>query len=164
MAICASNYTFFDFLFGLSNAFCITNIKHFLAFDMVKMQSCVVSFVTTIYATVCHFIIPKPSTNLFSSIIVLFVDSFPITKFCKPLFSHFFTLYRVIYPVARLAIHRFDFIRVSFTPPLSGFSLLLFLKFCFHNYIIALNYCNVNSYPCKPDIFEQTYEPVEAEQ
>lgn len=158
MAICAPNYTFGNFSFCLSNAFGVTNIKHFFAFNMVKMQSGVVSFISTVNTTIFQFIIPKPLANLFSSIISLLVDSLPIFWFHKPSFSHYFALYRVIFSVARYAIRYLHFVRISFTPSLSGFSLFLFLKFCFHNYIIQQWDYVVNTYPCKPDIFEQTYK------
>lgn len=160
MAICTSNNTFGNFSFCLSNTFGITNIKHFFAFNMVKMQSCMMSFITTIHTTLYPFIIPEPPTNLFGPIVSFLIDSFPITWIRQSSFSHFLAFYRVIFPMTRFTVCRLDFIGISLTPPLSSFSLFLFLKLCFHNYIIILDNCNVNLYPCKPDIKELTYEEV----
>lgn len=160
MTICAPNHTFNNFLLSLDNTFCITNIKRFLALNVIKMQSGVMSFIATINTTMFHFIIPQPLANLFSSIIALFVYSLPIAWLCKPPLSHFFVFCGVICSVAGLAICCLNFVRIPFTPPLNSFSMLLFLGFCFHNNIISLVSCGVKHYPCKPDIFEQTYEKV----
>lgn len=161
MAICTSDYTFRYFAFCLSNAFCITDIKRLLASNMVKVQSGVMGFIATINTALFHFIIPKPLANLFSSIISLLVNSFSVAWACKPSFSHFLALYRVIFSIARPAISYLNFVWISFTPSLSSFSLPLFLNFCFHNHNITSLVCCVNSYPCKPDIFAETYELVE---
>lgn len=161
MAICTPNYTFRDFTFCLGNTFCITNIKQFLAFNMVKVKGSMMGVVTTINTTLSHFIFPKPLTNHFGSIVSLFIDSFSISWPCKPSFPHFLALYGVIFPISRFAICFLNFFWISFAPPLRGFSLALFLKFCFHNHIIPRFNSIVNIYPCKPDIFEMTYDKVD---
>ena len=161
MAICAPDNALGYFKFSLSNAFCITNIDRLLSINMVEMQGRMMRFISTINTTVFHLIIPKPLADTFSSIIGLLINPFPIPRFRKPILSHFLVFYRVILSVPGFAIGCLNFIRIFFTPPFGSFSLSLFLKFCFHDYIIALHNYIVNIYPCKSDIFEATYEKIE---
>ncbi len=160
MTICASDNTLGYFKFSLNNALCITNINRLLSINMVEMQGRMMRFISAINTTVFHLIIPKPLTNTFSSIIGLLINSFPIPRFSKPILSHFLVFYRVILSVPGFAIGCLNFIRISFAPPFGSLPLSLFLMFRFHSHIIPLKNCIVNIYPCKPDIFEATYEKV----
>ncbi len=160
MTICTPSNTFRDFLFCLSNTFRITDVQHFLAFNMVEMQGCMMGFISTISTTMFDFITPKPLANCFCSIIGLFINSFLISWFCKSSFPHILSLCRIIKSVTRFAISLLNFTRISLAPPLACFSLPLFLKFRFHNLIIALTDSAVNGYPCKPDIKKATYDEV----
>ena len=160
MTISAPNYAFYYFLFRLFDAFRITNIKFLLASNVVKMQSDMMGIISAIYTAPIQFIVRKPLANLYSSAVGLFIYTLSVARLSQPLAPHVFTFDRVIFPVSWLAICNSDFFGVPVSPPLGCFSLSLFLKFCFHSCIITGFNENVNVYPCKPDIFEATYDKV----
>lgn len=123
MTISASNDAFFDLSFGLSNTFCITDIKKFLATYMVKMQSGWIRIIATVYTASPNLVGIKPSTNNSSSLVSNPIDMFTLFRVSEV----FFNVFSVIF---------FSLNRI----------------FEGHTCIIA--------YPCKPDIFEATYEPI----
>lgn len=64
----------------------------------------------------------------------------------------------IVGPVSGSAICRPDLLWITFPPSFRCLSLAPPFPIVIHNSIVAHN-----SYPCKPDIFDATYEPVEVD-
>lgn len=110
---------------------------------------------STIDAAMFDFIKIEPSANGSSSLVGLFVDALTVLGIAKAFFTPHLCFCRIIDALSRATITLYNFVGIPRAPSFSGLNPMLTLFLFSKNLWIVSCF-----YPCKPDIFAATYEPV----
>jgi hypothetical protein len=155
VAVGAPYHAFQDLSLRLRYAFSIAHVQTFIPSDVVEVKGRWMRIETTIYTSMLDFVAIDPSANRGGSLVSLFIDVLTVLGITKALLTPRFCFGWVIDALAGSNIVLFDLIGVARTPSLSGINPMFpFFLFGKHVRIVP------NTYPCKPDIFEKTYEAV----
>lgn len=154
MAVRATHFTLLNLGTSLRYAFSKTEIQSLDSLNVVKVQSPVVTE-ATINTTFISFVITEPFTQKCRPFVSLAINVFSIFRFRQSSLPPSLNFDGIVSAFTRSTVSLLNFVRISFPPSTSGFSSSPLLLFSVHNRIIS------HVYPCKPDIFEATYEVVE---
>jgi hypothetical protein len=162
MAVRTNHFALPDFTFGLSNAFGVAHVERLTGDDMVEFERDRVSLIPAIRAPSLQFVSVKPVSDAGRSLVGLLIDHLPVAWNCKPLLA----------PRLYLFWRKLAF----WTGSLSA---LVGTKPCRALGIKASSTLDAGeiprrrlgpwghaftvpsvAFPCKPDIFAATYEPV----
>jgi hypothetical protein len=164
VAIGAAYHAFCYLHFGLRNAFGVAYVQGFVRMDMIKMKRGGMSVVPAVNATGRDLKFVQPSADFGSPVICDAIDFFTIAGPFQPFQSPLPSLlrrWRKPYSSAILTFRRAKLGRVALG--------LKRLSACLANVIRGgdgfpwrhQRMLPEMFYPCKPDIFEASYEPVE---
>ena len=153
MAVRTAHLTFFNLLLRLCSALGKTDIQMFVSPYMIKVKSTRVAKSTINAADRC-FIFTEPCSKFCSSPPLIFTVVRPSLRLCAFIIDT--AIFRIVQAMSWPAIGLAHLIRVPFSPAAVRFSLSLSFFLNVHKEIVSHNF-----YPCKPDIFEATYELVE---
>ena len=154
MAVCAPNDAFGDLFLRLSNAFRKAHVKEFLVPNMVKVKGAWIAE-PAIGASSRSLVVAEPLPDRGGSGVGFLVNRFPVAVHSESGLAPRF-IFGWIVSIRALAFVRVGYLfGVANPPSLSSFPPrgLLGFGIFLHQTIL---------HPCKPDIFEATYEAVDA--
>ncbi len=152
MAVSATNNAFSYLAPRLRLALRETDVQAFRARDMIKVKSTRIAK-PAIGAALRCLVLAEPRTK-FSGPLAL-VLAVPGAAFSLGTSVVGPAIFRIVRAVSRSAIGLTHFVRVPFAPAAGSFSLAPLFFINVHQCVVARN-----CYPCKPDIFEATYERI----
>ena len=156
MAVGASHYAFRDFTLSLRDAFRVAHVQSLVSGDVVEVEGRRMGIETTINASSLNFVGINPSSDRRSPLVRLLIDALPIIRISKALLAPLLCFDWIVWAITRAAVGLSDLLQITRTPSLSSlYSMQAFFFFGEHRMIVSLGY------PCKPDIFEATYDPAE---
>ena len=151
MAVRTAYIALFNLLCRLCSALGKTDIQVFVSPYMVKVESTGV-IKSAINAADRCFIFTEPCSDFRSSLPLAFTVMGSTLRLCAFVIDT--AIFWIIGAVSWSAISLAHLVRVPFSPAATRFSLSPSFFLDVHRGIVSHN-----PYPCKPDIFEATYEP-----
>jgi len=155
MAISTANSTLLNLPFRLVNAFGTGNIDALRTIGVVEIKSARIVEFAISAANRC-FVFARPRTKFSGTFTRSLSIIWPTLRL--GLFVIGVTIRWIIRAISWTAISLSNFVGIAFSPSTSCFSLALPTSFFVHKNIVTCN-----EHPCKPDIFNATYEPAEEE-
>jgi hypothetical protein len=154
VAVRATDDALEDLALSLRDALCVTDVQSLIGLNVIEVEGSGMSAEATVNASVLQFVGVEPATDTGCTLIRFGIDARTVLRIGQASLSPCFCLHRVIRSLARLPVRFEDFVGITFAPSPGRFALTKSLLFSVHNWIVTV------FYPCKPDIFEATYEPV----
>lgn len=165
MAVRADYLAFRDFSFCLRNAFGIANVNLLAAANMVKLQSGRVRSIPAVHASAFQLVSIKPSANIVGALVGPKIYARSVAR-----------LFKAPLPPS------FDLLRAELSLRAAAFAALIRAKLRSALCLKAPRAVTADellsrrvfpwrhpskvpsvAYPCKPDIFEKTYDPVSSD-
>lgn len=155
VAVGTPHHAFGHLFFGLGDALGVAYVQGLTRDYVVKVQRGWVSIESAITAPGRHLALVQPAANRSRSFVGGSIDALPISRSGKSRYSPPPRLFRVVDSITMFTVGLLDLIRVALFPSTACFALANSFGISVH--IWSIPYAN----PCKPDIFEATYDEVQ---
>jgi len=167
VAVCASHDALGNLSLGLRDALGETHVSVFGAVDVIKLKGSVVPTVSAIYTPMGQFVCPQEVIDPLSAGTGLPIEGVPVPRKAQSVLTPILAFCWIVLTVARLTVGLTHVLGVSLSPPpvclAGGFWMPLAIAAGIFSASDALVLCphvvSIAQVPCKPDIFEATYEP-----